>query len=665
MHTEGAGVALGASYRLLERRGVGATGEVWQAVDRRTDTVVAAKLLRPEHTADQDLVGRFVRERSILTGLRHPHVVAVRDLVVEGDRLAIIMDFVDGGSLRDILRSEGPLPPAQAVAVVAAVLEGLAAAHARGVLHRDVKPDNVLLTRTWRELGPGDVRLSDFGISRMVAEGGGTTTGLIGTPEYMAPELLVTGSCDLSADVYGAGILLYELLGGRTPFAGPGTDYTVAHRHVVSVPPRLPVPEPLWLQLVALLEKDASARPTAAEAAAALRRLGPELEGVPPLAPQPVPDDFDSARGPATVLRGMVPAGGPALAAPPEPEEPSGTHELDLGTPDHGTVLRPLTTPRKASEQQPSPGQRADRRKTPRWRDPRAIALVVAAVVLLGGAVAFAATTGGADPTEDPADPGPVAPVRATQQDLPAPTGLQVSRTAVYDPSSQAVELTVTYAAQNSPLGGPFLEVIPGTDAGCPTVTWEGTDQKPNLPSTTKVDADCGWSVDPGPVPEQGTTSVTAQVPLTLAEDDPTSALQSWLDTAAEATAAAVTDPQVVTDSYPAQRLQGVQVVAPPRTVSGTTLRLTILPVWPSGPDTLNPLYKSPSVGEPSSVLTAVAGGEEGVRFSDGCSGALAVSGGGLVVTALNVAVDCTVITAVGNLTDVPSNSFDIVTRGS
>ena len=93
--------------------------------------MVAAKLLRQEHTSDQDLVGRFVRERSILTGLRHPHVVAVRDLVVEGDRLAIIMDFVDGGSLRDVLADRGPLPPDRAVAVVAAVLDGLAAAHGR------------------------------------------------------------------------------------------------------------------------------------------------------------------------------------------------------------------------------------------------------------------------------------------------------------------------------------------------------------------------------------------------------------------------------------------------------------------------------------------------------------------------------------------------------
>ena len=99
--------------------------------------------------------------------------------------------------------------------------------------------------------------------------------------------------------------------------------------------------------------------------------------------------------------------------------------------------------------------------------------------------------------------------------------------------------------------------------------------------------------------------------------------------------------------------------------MSNTTLRISILPIWPDRTDQLNPIYTSPAVGEPTSLLTAIAGGEENVRFSDGCSGALTVSGGGLVVTASNLASDCTVITTVGNITDVPSRPFDIVSRGS
>ena len=661
MHTEGAGDALGASYRLVEKLGRGATGEVWRAVDRRTDEVVAAKLLLQEHTSDQDLVGRFVRERSILTGLRHPHVVAVRDLVVEGDRLAIIMDFVDGGSLRDVLAHGGPLTPQRATAVVAAALEGLAAAHGQGILHRDLKPDNVLLTQGWQDLAAGSVRLTDFGISRMVADGGGTTTGLMGTPEYMAPELLVTGTCDLSADVYGAGVMLYELLAGRTPFAGPGTDYTVAHRHVASVPPPIPVPEGLARELDAMLAKDPTARPTAAEAAAALRRLVPSLAGIPALATQAPPADFGSARGPMTLLRGVTPEPDP-VPVDEQADEPYRPSSLDLGTPDHGTMLRPMAVPAtREPRREPEP---VHRKKRPTWRDPRAIALVVAAVVLLGGAVAYA-TTSGQEPEPEPEGPATAAPAPATQQDPPLVTGLTVSRQAVYDPQAETVQLTITYAAQNAELGGPFLEVIPGTDGGdCPTVAWDGATQQQNRPTATGVTTECGWSIDPGPVPEQGTVTVTATVPLTFEGADPAGELQEWLDTAAGSTQAAITDTEISGTSYPAQRLQGVEVVAPSRTVSGTTLRLTILPVWPSGPDRLNPLYRSPTVGEPSSLLVAVAGGEEGVRFSDGCSGALAVSGGGLVVTALNVTAECSVITTVGNITDVPSSSFDIVTRG-
>ena len=154
--------ALGAAYQLVEVVGRGAIGEVWRALDRRTGETVAAKLLRAEHVADRDLVTRFVQERSVLTDLRHPNLVSVRDLVVEGDRLAIVMDYVGGGTLRDVVREQGPLRPELAVALVAEVLDGLAAAHDRRLVHRDIKPDNVLLSPEWERLGSGSVRLTDL-----------------------------------------------------------------------------------------------------------------------------------------------------------------------------------------------------------------------------------------------------------------------------------------------------------------------------------------------------------------------------------------------------------------------------------------------------------------------------------------------------------------------
>ncbi len=665
--------SLGAGYRLLEPRGRGAAGEVWRAVDRRTDEIVAAKLLRSEHVADRDLVGRFIRERSLLTRLRHPNIVAVRDLVVEGERLAIVMDFVDGGSLRDVLREEGPLPPALATGLAGAVLDALAGAHDQGVLHRDVKPDNVLLTEGWRDLRPGDVRLTDFGIARLITDGAGTTTGLLGTPEYMSPELLTTGECDLSTDVYGAGILLYELLAGRTPFAGPGTDYTVAHRHVSSEPPRLPVPDDLWAVLERLLAKDPSGRPTAARASAALRAVAPAAADLPALTAQAAPGDFASARGPVTMVKGMAPLDpgpGPGPGLDPGvgegPEEGPGTGlplDVDLGTPGPATTLRPMQ--RLAVTERPGAApsaQAATRGPRPWWRDPKVLGVIAGAALLVAGAVLFASTRDGGAGAPAPQRQGVAA--KAAQQDPPAPTGLTVSRSADYDPGSRTVELRVTYAAQNAPLAGPFLEVLPDLGDGCASPEWQGAAQQTNVPSSTGVTAACGWSIDPGQVPAQGTATVTARVPLGFAEADPTSALQEWLETAAAETAAAVTDPDLSGTAYPAQRLQGIDVVAPARTVSQTTLLLRLYPVWPSGRDELNPLYRSPAVGDPTSLLTAVAGGEDGVRFSDGCSGALAVSPDGLVVTALSVSPECYVAARVGNFADLASNSFAIVTRG-
>ena len=269
--------ALGARYRLERLLGRGAMGEVWLGEETASGRQVAAKLLRPEHLEDPGLVDRFVRERSILLGLRDPGIVSVTDLVVDGEDLAIVMDYLDGGSLRGVLRDRGALAPALAAGLALRVLEALAYAHAQGVVHRDVKPDNVLLASGWERCAPGDVRLSDFGVARLVGDSARTASGVLGTPAYMPPELIEHGSCGPEGDVYGAGVLLYELLAGRTPFAGAGTDFTVAHRHLTQAPPPLDVGEGLWGLLETLLAKDPLRRPGAADAAARLAGLLPDL----------------------------------------------------------------------------------------------------------------------------------------------------------------------------------------------------------------------------------------------------------------------------------------------------------------------------------------------------------------------------------------------------
>ncbi|MBF4607857.1 serine/threonine-protein kinase [Curtobacterium sp. VKM Ac-1393] len=663
----GQGEPLGASYRLVELLGTGATGEVWRTEHVATGEQFAAKLLRAELAADPQIVERFVRERSVLLALQHPSIVRVRDLVVEGDRLAIVMDLVPGGSARDLLASNGPLTPRDALTITAETLDALAAAHERDVTHRDVKPDNVLLQTPWVPGATGDVRVTDFGIASVVAERERTTTGLLGTPQYMAPESISHGRAGPAADVYGAGVMLYELLSGRTPFAGPGTDFAVAYRHVTSNPPRLEVPDALWTALSALLAKDPAVRPSAVDASATLRRLARALASTPALAATSDPDAFDEVERPATVVRGLRPDGdAPGSPADGDDDAADSAGPVpELGPAGSQTVIRPMVRQPlpTAPAAEPTPPRRFGR---PEWLTNRAllfggIGVVLVAVLVVAGVVwlpgALRKTPGPGTATAQAAT--------AYQQDRPLPTGLATTRRATIDPAKGTVDLRVTYAAQASALTGPFLEVVPGARSGasCPAVTWtgEGISAKRNQPSLTGVDTACAWALSGVEVPAGGDVTVEASVPLASVTDG--AALQTWLDGVGEATTASVTNDAVRGTAYPVQRLQGIEVRTPDRTVSQTALPVTLVPVWPSGADELNPLYRSPATGRPSQMLVDVAGGESGVRFADGCSGALAVSSDGLVVTALSVAPSCTVRATVGNFTNLESSPFGITTR--
>ncbi|SDT07278.1 serine/threonine-protein kinase [Microlunatus soli] len=653
--------ALGASYRLGEPIGSGAAGQVWRAVDVRSGETVAAKILRPEHLADPTLVERFVRERSILTGLQHPNIVTVRDLVVEGDRLAIVMDYVAGGSLRDVLATYRNLPPQVATGLAAEVLEGIAAAHRRDVSHRDIKPDNVLLMEDWLTGRSDGAKVTDFGIARIVTERPRTSTGLLGTPEYMSPELISSGVAGPEADVYGAGVLLYEMLAGRTPFAGPGTDFTVAYRHVSSQVPSLDVPTDLGALLHRMLAKDPRARPTAADAAVALHRLSAALTDVPELPLQTGPEEFTQTERPATAIRGIDESQTESAGAGGEAPGPGTTSLPDLGAPVGATMHRPM--PRR-----PAPvaevAEESIEEPAPRvwWKRPWVIAAGVGALILI---IVLTVVLIKVLPRPKPPPEQKSAPpvIQATQQDQATPTGLGISRKAEYDPSSATIKLTITYTAQKAPLSGPFFEVIPGLpkQSGCPTVSWTDGAQKENLPSVTGITQRCGWSIDGVDVEKQNSQEVSVDVHQKITDQ---SQLQDWLDAAGQATTDAMSDSDVSGTAYPVQRLQDIQVNTPSRIVSQRTLPITLVPVWPSGEDAVNPLYKSPAVGQPSEMLTAVAGGEDGVRFSDGCSGALTVSSDGLTVTALSQAPECTVNAQVGNFTDLTSSPFAVVTRG-
>ncbi|MDT0435782.1 MULTISPECIES: protein kinase domain-containing protein [Streptomyces] len=275
---------IGSRYTANQILGRGSAGTVW--LGEGPDGPVAVKLLREDLASDQELVGRFVQERTALLGLDHPNVVSVRDLVVDGNDLALVMDLVRGTDLRTRLDRERRMAPEAAVAIVADVADALAAAHAAGVVHRDVKPENVLLDMQG-PLGPGGSHpalLTDFGVAKLIDSPRRTrATKIIGTPDYLAPEIVEGLPPRAAVDIYALATVLYELLAGFTPFGG-GHPGAVLRRHVTeSVAPLPGIPDELWQLTVQCLAKAPASRLRASELGDRLRELLPMLAGMPPL----------------------------------------------------------------------------------------------------------------------------------------------------------------------------------------------------------------------------------------------------------------------------------------------------------------------------------------------------------------------------------------------
>ncbi|MFL6073001.1 MAG: serine/threonine-protein kinase [Mycobacteriales bacterium] len=278
-----ASTPLGSKYQLDEKIGAGGFGDVWRATSLADRATVAVKMLR----ATDDVVERFLRERRAMLAVRGDHVVKLRDLVVEGDTLALVSDFVSGGDLRRRLGAHGPYGPFEAADLLRQVLDGLASVHDAGIVHRDVKPENVLIDERGRLL------LTDFGIARIDGMNTVTASGMImGTFAYMAPELATSGNPSPASDLYAAGIVGYELLTGHAPHTGQNLIAVLkAHANdPVARPPG--IPDPVWAVLDALLAKEPDQRP--ASAADARDRLHAALQR-PPQIPQtsiaPAPPD--------------------------------------------------------------------------------------------------------------------------------------------------------------------------------------------------------------------------------------------------------------------------------------------------------------------------------------------------------------------------------------
>ena len=211
-------------YAVTSRLARGGMSTVYLAVDQRLDREVALKVLHPHLAADENFLGRLGREAKAAARLSHPHVVGVLDQGNDGTTAYLVMEYIKGHTLRDVLKDRGALPPRLALALIDPVVEGLAAAHAAGFIHRDVKPENVLIA------DDGRIKVGDFGLARAVTSS--TSTGaLIGTVAYISPELVLGKPADARSDVYSVGIMLYEMLTGRQPFEGE-VPIQVAYQHV-------------------------------------------------------------------------------------------------------------------------------------------------------------------------------------------------------------------------------------------------------------------------------------------------------------------------------------------------------------------------------------------------------------------------------------------------
>ena len=390
------GVVLDGRYRVDALIATGGMSAVYRGLDLRLDRPVALKVMDSRYAGDQQFLTRFQREARAVARLKDPGLVAVYDQGFDGRHPFLVMELIEGGTLRELLRERGPMPPHAVAAVLAPVLGGLANAHRAGLVHRDVKPENVLIS------DDGEVKIADFGLVRAVAEAKITSTSVIlGTAAYLSPEQVSTGDAGPRSDVYAVGVLAYELLTGATPFTGDSALSIAYQRIDNDVPPPsaaiVGVP-PLFDELVSrATRRDPADRYADAQAmGAALETIVDEL-GLPPFrvpAPRNSAQHVASAEYHSRILDDHVtestgppqPASQPSFAPPPPRQH---TREMTRGPDD---LQRPMRS---------APGQFAgleiDDLEWARQRARRVALFWMVSILTLTGLVAAGAWTLGSN----------------------------------------------------------------------------------------------------------------------------------------------------------------------------------------------------------------------------------------------------------------------------
>ncbi len=402
---------IGARYRLERRIGQGGMAEVWLANDISLSRKVAVKLMRAQHDGDAVVAERFRREAQASAALNHPNIVTVYDVVEDAGRQAVIMEYVDGMSLREVLDKHTRLSPALTVHIGIAVASALDAAHNNDLVHRDIKPGNILITPT------GRVLLTDFGIAKALSGNETDLTNdniMMGTAKYLSPEQVRGKRLDGRADLYALGLVLYECLAGRVPFIG-GSDVETALARVQREPTDLLKLRPTVSVSLAriihqMLKKEPAQRPPTGEAVrAALYKVRE--------------DGLDGTPTGLTPPRGQT---GP-LEAPRDVANIDNTpHGRTPNIPGDPVVSNPTSRPVSSSASRPLSAKSPQKKAPPRIAPSTVLAAAMLVGVLVVGVVLWRSISS--------SDPGVTTPANASIAPA-APTGpVSIVGVRSYDP---------------------------------------------------------------------------------------------------------------------------------------------------------------------------------------------------------------------------------------